>query len=247
MSPPLVEFRNVGMVFGSHVVFSGISFTISEGENVVVLGPSGTGKSVLLKLIVGLLKPTSGIVAIKGKDIATMKGEELLQVSRDVGMLFQGAALLDSLTVFENIAFPLREHHLGTEDEIIRIVESKLDIVGLVDAEQKFPAELSGGMEKRVGLARALATSPHVMLFDEPTTGLDPTTRSLISDIIIQLRDTHGITSIVVTHDMECAHRIANRVLFVADGRIQVDGALEQLWDTDQKVRDFVSGHWHPQ
>jgi phospholipid/cholesterol/gamma-HCH transport system ATP-binding protein len=241
---PIIEFDDVSMAFDGHSVYAGISFCIFEGENVGLIGPSGTGKSVLLKLISGLLTPTSGKVKIRGADIAMLDKESLINESREIGMLFQGAALFDSLTVFDNIAFPLREHNNGTEAQIRKIVTEKLHIVGLSGDEDKFPAELSGGMKKRVGLARVLVTSPRIILFDEPTTGLDPTTRALIEEIIIKLRDDHRITSVIVTHDMESAHRMVSRLILLSDGRIQADGPASELWEGDKKVHDFASGHW---
>jgi phospholipid/cholesterol/gamma-HCH transport system ATP-binding protein len=211
---------------------------------VTLLGPSGTGKTVLLKLLIGLLTPTSGEVLVEGSNLAHLNREELRHMRKEVGMLFQGAALFDSLTVFENIAFPLREYGERDESKIASVVEEKLGLVGLSGFAQRLPAQLSGGQRKRVGLARALASSPRVVLFDEPTTGLDPTSRNRIDDLIIRLRDELGITSIVVTHDMESARRISDRIILLSQGVVIVDALAPSVWEDAEPVRRFASGQW---
>ncbi len=243
-TPPLIDFRNVSVRFGKTVIHRDISFAVHEREVVTLLGPSGTGKTVLLKLLIGLLTPTSGDVLVEGSNLAQLDREGLRQMRKEVGMLFQGAALFDSLTVFENIAFPLREYGERDEARIGVVVEEKLGLVGLSGFAQRFPAQLSGGQRKRVGLARALASSPRVVLFDEPTTGLDPTSRNRIDDLIIRLRDELGITSIVVTHDMESARRISDRIILLSQGAVIVDAPAPAVWEDAEPVRRFASGQW---
>lgn len=244
ITSPLIEFQNVAVKFGKTVIHRDISFSINERQVVTLLGPSGTGKTVLLKLLIGLLYPTSGSVLVEGKNLALLNREELREMRKEVGMLFQGAALFDSLTVFENIAFPLREYGEKDESRIAAVVEEKLGLVGLAGFAQRFPIQLSGGQRKRVGLARALASAPRVVLFDEPTTGLDPTSRNRIDDLIIQLRDELGITSIVVTHDMESARRISDRIILLSQGNVIVDGSAPAVWEDAEPVRRFARGEW---
>jgi phospholipid/cholesterol/gamma-HCH transport system ATP-binding protein len=241
---PLIAFQNVSVQFGKTVIHRDISFTVDDRQVVTLLGPSGTGKTVLLKLLIGLLLPTSGSVIVEGKDLSQLNRDEMREMRKEVGMLFQGAALFDSLTVFENIAFPLREYGQKDESLIAAVVEEKLGLVGLSGFAQRFPIQLSGGQRKRVGLARALASSPRVVLFDEPTTGLDPTSRNRIDDLIIQLRDDLGITSIVVTHDMESARRISDRIILLSQGRVIVDAAAPGVWEDAEPVRRFARGEW---
>jgi phospholipid/cholesterol/gamma-HCH transport system ATP-binding protein len=242
--PPLISFQNVSKNFGTHQVHKGISFDIFPGEVVSILGPSGTGKTVLLKLIIGLLFADRGKITVLGTEIDKATPQELQKIRQDIGMLFQGAALFDSITVFDNIAFPLRQAKQFRENELAPIVKEKLALVGLEDSEAKLPGSLSGGQRKRVGLARALATSPRVLLFDEPTTGLDPTSRAMIDNLIISLREDFGITSVVVTHEMESAKRTSNRIILIADGEVVVSGKVEELWDINSQVKKFVNGRW---
>lgn len=241
---PLLTFEQVGVSFGKTIIHRDISFKVNPQEVVTLLGPSGTGKTVLLKLLIGLLRPTSGVVLVEGKDLSRLNHDEMRLMRKEVGMLFQGAALFDSLSVYENIAFPLREY--GERDEAIirQNVEEKLGLVGLSGFAERFPAQLSGGQRKRVGLARALASSPRVVLFDEPTTGLDPSSRNRIDDLIIRLRDELGITSIVVTHDMESARRISDRVILIAQGSVVVDAPAQEAWEHIEPVRRFAAGEW---
>ena len=241
---PLVQLKHVGIKFGQTVVHRDINFSINKSEVVTILGPSGTGKTVILKLIMGLLRPTSGEVLVEGRNICSLSEDELVEQRRKVGFLFQGAALFDSINVFENVAYALREIGTYSEESIREIVEEKLSLVGLPDVQHKAPSELSGGQKKRVGLARALAASPKLILFDEPTTGLDPTTIRLIDNLIMKLRDEHGITSIVVTHDIESARRFSNRWILINKGVIRADGPVDVVSHENEDVKNFVTGNW---
>lgn len=239
-----IALQNVQKKFGKAVVHQDISFSVNQGEVVTILGPSGTGKTVILKMMIGLLRPTEGVVSVLGKEIQSMSEEDLRQMRRGLSMLFQGAALFDSLTVFENICYSLREFGEKSEDLLQSIVEEKLEIVGLPGIEQKFPPQLSGGQKKRVGLARALAGSPEIILFDEPTTGLDPTTIRLIDELIIRLRDEFGITSVIVTHDIESARRISDRWILINNGLVVADGSVDDVSNNNRAVHEFISGIW---
>lgn len=240
----VISLQNVGMQFGTTSVHKDITFTINQGEVVTLLGPSGTGKTVILKLIIGLLFPTSGKIFVFNKPLHGMNERELIQLRSHIGMLFQGAALFDSLTIFENVAYSLRERGRYGETQITDIVRETLSIVGLPGIEGKLPPALSGGQKKRVGLARALASSPKVMLFDEPTTGLDPSATRMIGDLIIKLRDQFNITSIVVTHDIETAKRISDRWILINEGSVLAEGAVSELASSNNQVIEFISGEW---
>jgi phospholipid/cholesterol/gamma-HCH transport system ATP-binding protein len=240
-----VLFENIAMQFGKNVVHRDINLAVNPGEIITIMGPSGTGKTLLLKMIIGLLRPTSGNVFVFGKSVRDCEQEELDNIRAQIGMLFQGAALFDSLSVYENIAYSLRERfHLG-ETAIAEIVKEKLAMVNLSGIEEKVPAQLSGGQKKRIGLARALASSPRVMLFDEPTTGLDPTSVRLIDDLILSLKNDLNITSIVVTHDMESAKRVSDRWVLINNGRVVADGEPEYLMANNQQVKNFATGNWN--
>ena len=244
---PIIKFNDIRMQFGDSVVHKNISFNVHESEILTILGPSGTGKTVLLKLIIGLLSPTSGSISVLGEDIVDMEEQDLIILRRNIGMLFQGAALFDSLSVFENIAYSLRERGSYTEETIAKIVTEKIEVVGLAGIngiQEKFPPSLSGGQKKRVGLARALASSPKVMLFDEPTTGLDPTATRLISDLIVKLKYDFGITSVVVTHDIESARHISDRWILLDKGLVVADGPVKDLESSNSAVNQFVKGLW---
>lgn len=241
---PVIRFDHVAMTFDHVAVHKDITFSISPGEVVTLLGPSGAGKTVILKLCVGLLRPTAGIIEVCGTRLNDLREEDFEDVRRRIGVLFQGAALFDSLTVKENIAYSLRERGERSEETISTIVREKLEIVALPGIEEKSPSELSGGQKKRVGLARALASAPSVVLFDEPTTGLDPTAIRLIDEQILRLKRDFRITSIVVTHDIESAKRVSDRWLLVNDGHIIADGKVQELIESDRHVRDFISGNW---
>lgn len=248
---PLLRLDGVSMRFGAHPVLRDLSLPVHRGETLLLIGESGCGKTVLLKLIVGLLRPTSGRVLFEERDVFDRPPAELVALRRRFGFLFQGAALFDSLTVYENVAYPLRALHSLAEADIRDRVRARLAEVGLPEnATGKMPAELSGGMRKRVGLARALALDPEVMLYDEPTTGLDPVMTELINDLILQTRERRPVTSIVVTHEMKTVRRVADRVVMLyplarlADGEPQVihDGPAAGLESSpDDRVRRFVA------
>jgi len=220
-----------------------VSFRIENGESVVIIGRSGGGKSVLLKHLIGLLKPDSGEVLIDGENIELMNERQLLRIRRNFGMVFQGAALFDSMTVAENVAFGLRRHEHLTEVEISKRVAETLEMVDLPGTEDKNPAELSGGMRKRVGLARAIIYEPKIVLYDEPTTGLDPIVSDSIDKLIIRVRDTLKVTSIVVTHDMRSARRVGNRVMMLHEKKLYANATPQEFFASqDPIVRQFVDG-----
>ncbi|HEY3932041.1 MAG TPA: ABC transporter ATP-binding protein [Verrucomicrobiae bacterium] len=239
----MIEARNLEKSFGAQKVLDDVSFRIENGESVAIIGRSGGGKSVLLKHLIGLLKPDSGEVLIDGENIEPMNERQLLGVRRKFGMVFQGAALFDSLTVAENVAFGLRRHENLTESEIARRVTKTLEMVDLPGTENKNPAELSGGMRKRVGLARAIIYEPQIVLYDEPTTGLDPIVSDSIDKLMIRVRDHLKVTSIVVTHDMRTARRVGNHVLMLHDKKIYANCTPESLFASqDPIVRQFIDG-----
>jgi phospholipid/cholesterol/gamma-HCH transport system ATP-binding protein len=240
-----IELCQLYKVFEDHQVLDGLDLGIDEGEVLTILGGSGTGKSVLLRMVIGLLKPDAGRILIEGEDIAPLPEDELLKVRRKVGMLFQGAALFDSLTVFENVAFSLREHTHMTTAEMRDRVGEVLALVGMAGTEEKFPAELSGGMRKRVGLARAIALTPRILLYDEPTTGLDPRNVEKINELIRDLREKIRVTSVVVTHDLQSAFRISDRVALLSEGRIAGTGTPAEIGKSEsQVVQEFLAGHF---
>lgn len=239
----IIDIRDVYKSFGPKEVHSGLTLAIRKGESITVLGGSGSGKSVLLKEITGLLKPESGEVIIEGENIVPMEESELVGVRKKMGMLFQGAALFDSLTVEENIAYPLRENTDFPEDEIRDIVAKNLELVGLPDIQDKMPADLSGGMKKRVGLARAMAMNPKILLYDEPTTGLDPPNISRINQLIRDMQAQFGITGVIITHDVRSAFEISDRVAFLYHGKIIFTGTVEEAENTDIEIlSDFIHG-----
>ncbi|MBN1447196.1 MAG: ATP-binding cassette domain-containing protein [Bacteroidetes bacterium] len=225
----LIDVEQVWKAFDDHEVLKGITLRVQEGSSDVILGRSGIGKSVLLKSIVGLLTPERGSIHITGKQVIGMKTRELNILRKSIGYVFQYAALYDSLTVRENLEFPLRKHSDASEEEITDRVLEQLRLVGLEDAIDKMPSELSGGMKKRIGLARAIIKRPKIVLYDEPTAGLDPITAREISQLILNLEEQFGITSITVTHDLECARIIANQIYILDDGVFQHSGTYEEL------------------
>jgi phospholipid/cholesterol/gamma-HCH transport system ATP-binding protein len=234
---------NLHKRFGSLTVFSGITVTVRERECVVILGPSGTGKSVLLKHIVGLLKPDQGEVWFHDDRVDQLDDIGLEPIRRKIGFLFQGGALFDSMTVYENVAFPMRENGRFKESDIRQRVASKLAMVGLDGTQGKMPAELSGGMRKRVALARAIALDPEVVLYDEPTTGLDPIRSDVINELILKLNDELHVTSVVVTHDMTSAFKVADRLVMLSEGKVIAEGKTDVFrHSTSDEVKRFVEG-----
>ncbi len=228
--------------FGTHQVLDALELEILQGETIVVLGHSGTGKSVLLKHLNGLIRPDDGEVRYRGTDITALSESQLVRVRREVGMLFQGGAMFDSLDVEDNVAFALDEHHICSGSERSDRVATLLGMVGLEDTQRKMPSELSGGMRKRAALARSLALEPAVVLYDEPTTGLDPVTAQQINELIRDLQDRLGLTSVVVTHDLASAAFVADRMAFLYNGKIrQVGSALEMRGSTDSVIHEFMS------
>ena len=241
---PTVEFRNVHTRFGANHVHRGLNFALQPGEVTTLLGPSGAGKTIILKLIIGLVRQEQGSVKAMGQEVVDLNGSDLTALRVNTGMLFQGAALFDSLSVFENIAYGLRERGEKDEDKLAHIVKERLNMVGLPGIESKLPSQLSGGQRKRIGLARALATSPKIMLYDEPTTGLDPTSTRMIDDLIITFAREQKITSLIVTHDIQSARRISDRWMLLSQGVIAADGPVAEVSENNHLVRDFVSGSW---
>jgi phospholipid/cholesterol/gamma-HCH transport system ATP-binding protein len=242
---PVIELQDVSLAFDVPVL-EDISFAANEGETIVIVGESGTGKSTILKLILRLLVPEKGRVLVDGDDITNLSFEEALQVRQKMGMVFQGAALFDSLTVFENVAYPLREHTDMSEEDIEKQVREKLQFVDLEPDEvlDKLPSELSGGMRKRVGIARGIANDPEVMLYDEPTSGLDPLTTGTITRLILKLQRELKVTSIVVSHDIRSVFRMATKVALLHENRIVFLGTPEEMSAAeDPYIRDFLGGH----
>lgn len=242
----MIEIRNIHKSFDGKPVLKDVNLTIEDGNTDVIVGCSGCGKTVLLRSIIGLVQPDSGHILIDGEDIVGMSRSDLYRVRRKFGMLFQGAALFDSMTVEQNIGLALREHTDLGDDEIAGRVREKLEVVGLPGTEDKKPAELSGGMKKRVGLARALVMDPSIVLFDEPTTGLDPITADTINDLIIETQERLNFTSVMVTHDMHSATKIGDRIAMLCGGRIVFEGTPEEFNASDEDlVRQFVEGKAH--
>jgi len=239
----VIEIRGLCKRFGTNVVLDGIDLDVPHGENTVVIGGSGTGKSVLIKCVVGLLRADAGEIRIDGEDVTKMDERELVRVRRKFGMLFQGAALFDSMNVEDNVAFALRRLHNYPESQVRSVVGEKLGMVGLRDIQHRMPAELSGGMKKRVGLARAIASEPQILLYDEPTTGLDPIMADVINDLIISLRESLGVTSISITHDMASAYKIADQIAMLYKGKIIEVGTPDEIRRTQNPVvSQFVEG-----
>jgi phospholipid/cholesterol/gamma-HCH transport system ATP-binding protein len=239
----IIELKDVHKSFNSKYVHSGVTLAVRRGENMTILGGSGSGKSVLLKEITGLVKVDKGEVLIEGENIIPMSEEELIHVRKKIGMLFQGAALFDSLTVAENIAYPIREHFRYDEDKIKEVVAENLELVGLPGIEDKLPSDLSGGMKKRVGLARALAMNPKILLYDEPTTGLDPPNISRINHLIRHMQQRFSVTGIVITHDVASAFKVSDRIAFLYKGKIIFVGTVDEAKNTDiETLSDFIQG-----
>ena len=241
---PVVELLDVRKRFDGKEVLRGVSLTVERGETVVIMGGSGSGKTVTLRIIAGLIKPSSGVARVFGERIDPLSEEELLPIRRRMGYVFQGAALFDSLTVHENVAYPLREHTSLDEGEIRERVRHFLSVVGLgAEVLTLLPSELSGGMRKRVGIARALAQEPEMLLFDEPTAGLDPTNSRMVAELIVQLRSGVCDTAVVVTHDLELAKTVADRVAILIDGRFAALGPRDEVLSSgDPAVQAFLAG-----
>lgn len=239
----MIETRQLKKSFDTQLVLDGVDLRIESGESVAIIGRSGGGKSVLLKHLIALLQPDSGDVLINGESIVRMNERQLLRIREKFGMVFQSAALFDSMTVAENVAFPLIRKKKFTPGEIEQRVTAALEMVDLPGTQKKNPAELSGGMRKRVGLARAIVYEPQILLYDEPTTGLDPIVADSIDKLIVRVRDQLKVTSVVVTHDMRTARRVGNRVLMLHEGKIYANAAPEELFASqDPVVRQFIDG-----
>lgn len=238
----MVEIKNLSKSFDSNVVLDNVSLDVKTGENLVVFGRSGTGKSVLLKCIIGLLEPDKGEIFIEEKNVIKLTKKELNEIRKHIGFLFQGGALYDSMTVRENLSFPLVKKFDFSQKEIDEKVINALENVSLLEAIDKMPSELSGGMRKRAALARSIITEPKLMLYDEPTTGLDPLTTKEISELIIELQKKLNMTSIAVTHDLICAKIIADRAIFLKDSKIKYEGTIEDLTNSkDEFLQNFFS------
>jgi phospholipid/cholesterol/gamma-HCH transport system ATP-binding protein len=240
----MIEIAKVTKYFNNQKVLDGVSLKVEKGKTNVIIGRSGCGKSVLLKHIVGILKPDSGRVYVDGEDITILQGRELDRVRTKIGMVFQGGALFDSLTVGENVAFGISEHSKHIDKDVLeKRIQESLEIVGLFDVQERMPSELSGGMKKRVALARAICMQPQVILYDEPTTGMDPITADSINELIRSLHDRLKVTSVVVTHDMKSAYRIADRIAMLYQGKIIAEGTPEDIQNTrDPIVHQFING-----
>ncbi len=238
----MIAFRDLHKAFGDNRVLEGFSLEVADGGTMVIIGYSGTGKSVAIKHVVGLLEPDSGDVVVDGQVVAGLDRPELTELRLKIGYVFQFAALFDSLTIFENVALGLRRRAMEEEEIAARVAES-LALVDLAGTEHQMPAELSGGMRKRVGLARAIALRPKYILYDEPTTGLDPVTSAVIDQLIVRTREKLGVTSIVITHDMRTAYTVGDRIAMLYRGRIRQVGSVQEIRETtDPVVRQFIEG-----
>lgn len=244
MTEPMIEVRDLWKSFNGNQVLKGVNLQIMPGTTEVVLGGSGSGKTVLMKHIMGLFKPDHGQVIVDGEDITSMDRQQLSRFRTRMGMVFQSSALFDSLTVFDNVAFALREHTNLSEKEIEARVKEKLAVVELFGVEQKFPAELSGGMRKRVALARAIVREPKIVLYDEPTTGLDPLTTESVDEMIIGARQKLGVTSMVISHDIGSAFHVADHIAMLHDGRIVEDGPPEKVRNTQEPHTQHFLATW---
>jgi phospholipid/cholesterol/gamma-HCH transport system ATP-binding protein len=239
----MIQLKNVYKAFGQKKVLQGFSLDVREGETMVIIGYSGTGKSVAIKHIVGLLEPDAGEVWVDNVRVDTLSRRELVQLRSKIGYVFQFAALFDSLSIGENVAMGLRKQGILSDKEIAARVEESLRIVDLDDVAHRFPAELSGGMRKRVGIARAVALRPKYILYDEPTTGLDPVTSAVIDELMVRMRDQLGVTGIVITHDMRSAYRVGTRIAMLYEGRARWVGTVDEIQQTDDPlVRQFIEG-----
>ena len=240
---PIIELRDVSMSFRERSILRNLNLAVNPGEILVVIGPSGAGKSTLLRLMIGLLKPTSGEIWVNGQEITRMDEDELNVIRRNMGMVFQYSALFDSMTVGENVAFGIRQHTDMPESQILTVIRRTLRMVGLMGRENVMPSELSGGMKKRVSLARAIAINPKIVLYDEPTSGLDPVMSTTINRLIMSTRRILGVTAVVVTHDMDSAFTIADRIAMMYDEQIIEIGTPDEFRQSNNSVvKQFISG-----
>ena len=238
----MIEFQDIHKAFGAHQVLAGVTLTVEDGETLCVIGFSGTGKSVMLKHVVGLLQPDAGNVIVDGRPVPDLDRAGLTALRREIGYVFQFAALFDSMSVADNVALGLRRRGL-TDEEIAERVAEALALVDLTGSDERLPAELSGGMRKRVGIARAIALRPRYILYDEPTTGLDPVTSAVIDRLMVRTREHLGVTGIVVTHDMKSAYTVGDRIAMLYEGKIRQVGTVEEIQATeDPVVRQFIEG-----
>ena len=243
VTEPMIELKKVSMSFQDRRILDDVSLQVHRGEILVVIGPSGSGKSTLLRLMIGLLKPDSGQIWVDGREISHLDEDELNKIRRNMGMVFQYSALFDSMTVGENVAFGIRQHTKMPEEEILRVIRRTLRMVGLMGRETAMPSELSGGMKKRVSLARAIALNPKIVLYDEPTSGLDPVMSATINRLIMSTRRILGVTAVVVTHDMESAFTIADRIAMIYDEKIIAIGTPDEFRQAANPiVQQFVAG-----
>ncbi len=239
----MIKLVDIHKAFGPKKVLEGFSLEVNEGETMVVIGYSGTGKSVAIKHMVGLLEPDRGTVFVDGQEVPRLSRDELYDLRSHIGYVFQFAALFDSLSICDNVAMGLRKEGKMSEKEILKRVGEALDLVDLPGVEDKFPAELSGGMRKRVGIARAIARQPKYILYDEPTTGLDPVTSAIIDQLMIRMREKLGVTSIVITHDMRSAYTVGSRIAMLYEGKVRQVGTVDEIQHTnDPIVRQFIEG-----
>lgn len=244
----MIELKQVSKSFGNRHILNGVNLSVADGETLVILGASGSGKSTILKLIIGLLQPDAGDVLIHGQNVTAITEDAWNKVRRHMGMVFQYSALFDSMTIGENVAFGLRQHENMTEEQIQTVVREKLHMVGLDSIESLMPSSLSGGMKKRVSLARAIALNPEIILYDEPTAGLDPIRSTAISHLIRDMQEKMHVTSIVVTHDMKSAGEIADRMAFLYEGSFLAIGTPDELYQSpDPRVQQFIHGWEFPE
>ncbi|HMQ10259.1 MAG TPA: ABC transporter ATP-binding protein [Oligoflexia bacterium] len=240
----MIYFKNVNKAFQTQVVLNNLNLHVKKGEITVIMGPSGVGKSVSLKLLMGLMKPDSGEIILDGQNVCELSDEEMKKIRKKIGMLFQDAALFDYLNVYENVSFPMLEHTKLSEEKIKVHVEEKLSEVGLTDINEKLPSELSGGMRKRVGLARALMLNPKVILFDEPTTGLDPITTSQIGDLILKTQRSRNATVLLINHDLALTYKVADKVAMLYNGEIVEYCTPKELKKSEHPfVKNFLEAH----
>lgn len=238
----MIQFRDLHKAFDGHVVLDGFTLEVKDGETMVIMGRSGSGKSVALKHVVGLLQPDAGDVIVDGRPVSQLDREGLMALRREIGFVFQFSALFDSMTVGENVALGLRRRGLS-EEAIAQRVREALELVDLVGTDDQLPAQLSGGMRKRVGIARAIALRPRYILYDEPTTGLDPVTSAVMDRLMVRTRERLGVTGIVVTHDMRSAYAVGDRIAMLSEGRVRQVGSVAEIQaTTDPVVRQFIEG-----